>query len=95
MCGRYTNEAELSDIRLAFDVATLELFRDWKPTYNITPGYGPGFEQLFVVGTREGQRALRLGRFWLLPPGYAGPRKGMPTTFNARSEELAQKPLWK
>jgi len=95
MCGRYTNDAELSDIRLAFDVDTLELFRDWKPTYNVTPGYGPGFEQLFVVRTREGKRALRLGRFWLLPPGFAGPRKGMPTTFNARSEELARKPVWK
>ena len=94
MCGRYTNDAELSDIRLAFDVEALELFRDWKPTYNITPSAGPGFEQLFVVQTREGKRALRLGRFWMLPQGLSKPLKGV-TTFNARAEELAKKPLWR
>jgi putative SOS response-associated peptidase YedK len=94
MCGRYTNDAELSDIRLAFDVEALELFRDWKPTYNITPSAGPGFEQLFVVQTREGKRALRLGRFWMIPPGLSKPLKGV-TTFNARAEELTRKSLWK
>ena len=94
MCGRYTNDAELSDIRMAFDVEALELFRDWKPTYNITPSAGPGFEQLFVVQTREGKRALRLGRFWMLPQGLTKPLKGV-TTFNARAEELAKKPLWR
>jgi putative SOS response-associated peptidase YedK len=95
MCGRYTDDAELSDIRLAFDVETVELFRDWKPTYNIAPSYGPGFEQLMVVRTREGKRALRLGRFWMIPPGWSKPLKDLPTTFNARSEEVATKRWWK
>ncbi len=95
MCGRYTDNAELSDVRLTFEVETLELFRDWKPTYNITPSYGPGFEQLIVLSTAEGKRALRLGRFWLIPPGFQQPGKKLPTTFNARAEELAKKPLWR
>lgn len=95
MCGRYTDDAELSEIRLSFDVETVELYRDWKPTYNITPSYGPGFEQLMVVRTREGKRALRLGRFWMIPPGWNKPLKELPTTFNARAEELAGKRWWK
>ena len=95
MCGRYTDDAELNDIRLEFDVETVELFRDWKPTYNISPSYGPGFEQLMVVRTREGKRALRLGRFWMIPPGWHKPLKELPTTFNARSEEVATKRWWK
>jgi putative SOS response-associated peptidase YedK len=95
MCGRYTDDAELNDIRLAFDVDTVELFRDWKPTYNISPSYAPGFEQLMVVRTREGKRALRLGRFWMIPPGWNKPLKELPTTFNARAEEVATKRWWK
>lgn len=95
MCGRYSDTAELTDIRLTFEVKQVELFRDWKPTYNITPSYGPGFEQLIVVATREGERALRLGRFWMIPPSFAKPLNELPTSFNARSEELARKPLWR
>ena len=95
MCGRYSDGAELSDIRLAFDVEELELFRHWKPTYNITPSYGAGFEQPIVIGTKEGKRALRLGRFWLIPPKWPKPLKELPTAFNARAEELAKKPFWR
>lgn len=95
MCGRYTNDAELSDIRLAFDVEQLELYREWKPSYNITPSYGSGTEQLIVVRTKNGARALRLGRFWFIPRGFDRPLKELPTTFNARAEEIANKPLFR
>jgi putative SOS response-associated peptidase YedK len=95
MCGRYSDAAELSDIRLTFEVKQVELFREWKPTYNITPSYGPGFEQLMVVATPEGERALKLGRFWLIPPSWRKPLNELPTSFNARAEELGRKPLWR
>lgn len=95
MCGRYTDNAELSDIRLAFDVDQLELFRDWQPAFNITPSYGPGVEQPFVIRTADGVRRLRLGRFWLIPPSWKQPLKELPTSFNARAEELAKKPFWR
>jgi putative SOS response-associated peptidase YedK len=95
MCGRYSDAAELSDIRLTFEVKQVELFREWKPTYNITPSYGAGFEQLMVVATREGERALRLGRFWMIPPSWQRPLNELPTSFNARAEELAKKPLFR
>jgi putative SOS response-associated peptidase YedK len=95
MCGRYSDGAELNEIRLAFSVDQLELFREWKPTYNITPSYGPGVEQLVVVRTTENRRALRLARFWLIPPSWPKALKELPTSFNARSEEVAQKPFWR
>jgi putative SOS response-associated peptidase YedK len=95
MCGRYSDAAELTDIRLTFEVKQVELFREWKPTYNITPSYRPGFEQLMVVATREGERALRLGRFWMIPPSFGRPLNELLSSFNARGEELAKKPLWR
>jgi len=95
MCGRFTNDAELSDIKLAFGVEQLELYREWKPTYNVTPSYGSGVEQLIVVQTKEGKRSLRLGRFWLIPANWKKPLKELPTAFNARSEELTRRSLWK
>lgn len=96
MCGRYTNRAEFSDIRLHFRVEQLELFRDWRPAYNIAPSFGPGFEQLIVLGRRDGaapslRRVLRLARWWLIPPQWRKPLHQLPTTFNARAEDVATK----
>jgi putative SOS response-associated peptidase YedK len=95
MCGRFSEEAELSEIKLELKVEQLELFREFRPLYNIAPSYGPGNEQLFVVQTRDGKRALRLGRWWMIPHFWSKPLKALPAAFNARAEELAQKPFWR
>jgi len=95
MCGRFSEEAELSEIKLELKIEQLELFREFRPLYNIAPSYGPGSEQLFVVQTRDGQRALRLGRWWMIPHFWSKPLKALPAAFNARAEELAQKPFWR
>jgi putative SOS response-associated peptidase YedK len=95
MCGRFSQEAELSEIKLELKVEQLELFREFRPAYNIAPSYGPGFEQAFVLQTRDGQRAIRLGRWWMIPHFWSKPLKSLPAAFNARSEELSQKPFWR
>jgi putative SOS response-associated peptidase YedK len=95
MCGRFSEEAELSEIRLELKIEQLELFREFRPLYNIAPSRGPGFEQLFVVQTRDGKRALRLGRWWMIPHFWSKPLNVLPATFNARAEDLAQKPMWR
>ena len=95
MCGRFSQEAELSEIKLELKVEQLQLFREFHRQYNIAPSYGPGVEQLFVVQTRDGQRALRLGRWWLIPHFWSKPLKALPAAFNARAEELEQKPFWR
>ncbi len=85
----------MSEIKLELKIEQLELFREFRPAYNIAPSYGPGSEQVFVVKTREGTRALRLGRWWMIPHFWTKPLKALPAAFNARSEELAQKPFWR
>jgi putative SOS response-associated peptidase YedK len=95
MCGRFSQEAELSEIKLELNVERLELFREFRPLYNIAPSYGPGVEQAFVVQTRDAKRALRLGRWWMIPHFWAKPLKSLPSAFNARAEDLEQKPFWR
>jgi putative SOS response-associated peptidase YedK len=95
MCGRFSQEAELSEIKLELKVDQLELFREFRAAYNIAPSHSAGSEQVIVVRTREGKRALRLGRWWMIPHFWSKPLKALPATFNARSEDLLQKPFWR
>jgi len=95
MCGRFSQESELSEIKLELKVEQLEIFREFRPLYNIAPSYRPGTEQAFVVHNREGQRALRLGRWWMIPHFWNKPLKDLPAAFNARAEDLVRKPLWR
>src|SRR3954467_1577437 len=95
MCGRFSQEAEMSEIKLVLQVEQLELFREFRPAYNIAPSYGPGAEQAFVVSDRHGKRALRLGRWWMIPHFWQKPLKSLPAAFNARAEELSQKSFWR
>jgi putative SOS response-associated peptidase YedK len=95
MCGRFSNSASFSEIQIALKVEQLEFFRDWRPTFNICPTYSAGYEQLIVTKTREGKRAIRLGRWWMIPWFWKKPLKSLPTSFNARSDEIQTKPFWR
>ncbi len=95
MCGRYSNHAEFSEIKLIFDAEPFERLGAWKPTYNINPSYGPGFEQLFLVADRAGSRQIRAGRWWMIPWFWKKPLKSLPTSFNARLEDIETKPFWR
>lgn len=95
MCGRYTNQAELNQIRLSLGIDQLELFREWRPTYNIAPSYGRGSEQLIAIRNPRSQIALRLARWWLIPPFHQGALNRLPTSFNARAEDIEHKPFFR
>jgi putative SOS response-associated peptidase YedK len=95
MCGRYSFVASFSDVRLEFQVELLNLFRPWQPAYNITPNYNAGTEQPIVVRSPRGERELRLARWWFIPEHWSRPLKALPTTFNARVEELDEKPFYR
>jgi putative SOS response-associated peptidase YedK len=95
MCGRFSQEAELNEVKLELKVEQLEIFRELQPLYNIAPSYGPGVEQAFVVMNSDGKRALRRGRWWMIPHYWSKPLKALPVAFNARAEDLAQKPFWR
>jgi putative SOS response-associated peptidase YedK len=95
MCGRFSRTAELSEIKLQLNVEQLELLREFTPLYNIAPSYGPGHEQPFVFQSREGNRVLRVGRWWLIPSFWEKPLKQLPSAFNARAEDVTSKPFWR
>lgn len=95
MCGRFSNAASFSDIRVALKIEQLEFFRDWQPTYNVSPTYTAGYEQLIVTRTREGKRAVRLARWWMIPRFWSKSLKALPTSFNARAEDIATRPFWR
>jgi putative SOS response-associated peptidase YedK len=92
MCGRYSlAPAEFSQLRLTFQVeAKLEL----SARYNIAPTWSPGHEPPIVFETQQGGRQLALARWWMIPERWARPLSALPAAFNARSEELGQKPFW-
>ena len=85
MCGRFSQEAELSEIKLELEVEQLELLREFRPLYNIAPSHGSGFEQAFVMQTGDGQRALRLGRWWMIPHFWSKHGRDA-ATFTARAK---------
>jgi putative SOS response-associated peptidase YedK len=95
MCGRYTQNAELSEVALELNVQRLELMREWQPKLNIAPAYGAGSEQPFVLRGKDDRRVLRLGRWWFIPHFWQKPLKELPAAFNARAEDLASKPYWR
>jgi putative SOS response-associated peptidase YedK len=95
MCGRFTVEDEIYEIRIAVSAQFEQLFRAWQPTFNIAPSAGPGHEQLIAVIAADGSRFLKLARWWFIPTGWNKPLSQLPTSFNARAEDIAKKPLWR
>jgi putative SOS response-associated peptidase YedK len=94
VCGRYTDDAEFSDIRVRFEIAKEQLFRVWQPSYNICPTHAPGFEQLFVRSDGKA-RSAHLGRWWMIPGFWRKPLQSLPASFNARADEMGSKPFWR
>jgi putative SOS response-associated peptidase YedK len=95
MCGRFSVYGEISDIRMNVGAQVELLFRPWTPRYNVSPSAGPGHEQLIALTDRAGQRVLKLARWWFIPRNWSKPLNQLPTTFNARAEDVPSKPIWK
>jgi putative SOS response-associated peptidase YedK len=93
MCGRYSLAPdEFSQIQLEFRVeAKLELAR----RYNIAPTWAPGYEPPIVFTNGDGGVELGLARWWMIPASWARPLEALPTSFNARAEELDRRRFWK
>ncbi|HKY34680.1 MAG TPA: SOS response-associated peptidase [Polyangiaceae bacterium] len=95
MCGRFSRTAEFSEIKVELNVERLELPGEFTPLYNVAPSHGAGHEQPFVFQSREGERVMRLGRWWMIPSFWSKPLKHLPAAFNARAEDVASKPFWR
>jgi len=91
MCGRialYSDTPRLA--RLLEAGLDPELVDGLEPRWNV----GPTSEILGVSENDRGQRTMRAYRWGLVPPGARDPA-AIRTTFNARAETLATKPLFR
>lgn len=93
MCGRYSlNQTEFSEIQLEFQLPSVEA--TMLPRFNIAPSSAAGHEPPIVLADPNGERRLKLARWWLIPSSWQRPLRYLPTTFNARAEELGSKRFW-
>jgi putative SOS response-associated peptidase YedK len=95
MCGRFTVTDEIYEIRIAVSAQFEQLFRPWRPTFNVAPSAAPGHEQLIAITAADGSRVLKLARWWFIPSTWNKPLNQLPTLFNARAEDLGNRPTWR
>ena len=74
MCGRYSIALGFVELGDEFEVEVVDFFRDWRPTYNITPNFRGGTEQPIIVRSEEGIRQACLARWWFIPEDWAAAR---------------------
>lgn len=88
MCGRFSFAPPIDLIAETFQIADVpwELYR---PRYNIGPG-----QLLMVITNDGGERRVHLWK-WGLIPSWAKDAKLTYSTFNARSETVFDKPMFR
>ncbi|WP_026060088.1 SOS response-associated peptidase [Pseudaminobacter salicylatoxidans] len=89
MCGRFTRFHTWPDIHRMYRLTDSERGRNTEARYNIAPTEGV----LFVTAGDGDFQSVRTGIWWLTP-FWAKERPKFPT-FNARSEEAADKPAFR
>jgi putative SOS response-associated peptidase YedK len=96
MCGRFTKMytwAELYALyMLTFDdtSAAPSPRSNLQPRYNICPT-----TQIDIIRDRNGRPELVQARWGLIPSWWKKPLKELPATFNARSDTVHQKPMFR
>ena len=88
MCGRFTQNYTWSEIH-----AALSLFmpaRNLQPRYNVTPT-----DTVDVVRSGADGRDLVQMRWGLIPSWWKKPTREVPSTFNARSDTVDSKPMFR
>jgi len=88
MCGRFTQNYTWAEIRDAMDLRGVP--RNLRPRYNIAPT-----TTVDVVRTSEDGRELVPMRWGLIPSWWKKTAKEVPSTFNARAETVADKPMFR
>jgi putative SOS response-associated peptidase YedK len=89
MCGRYAMSVKTEEIEEIFDIR-LPTHVPWEPSYNVAPTQ----KAPVVALDAEGERALRLHR-WGLVPRWAKDASIGARAINARSDSLSEKPMFR
>jgi putative SOS response-associated peptidase YedK len=88
MCGRFTQDYTWAEIAAALDLCGRP--RNLRPRYNIAPT-----TTVYAVRTGAEGRELVPMRWGLIPSWWKKTAKEVPSTFNARAETVAAKPMFR
>ncbi len=88
MCGRFTQAYTWAEIDAFLSLTGPA--RNLRPRYNISPT-----TQIDVFRLSEGGRELVPMRWGLIPGSWRKPLADLPSTFNARAETVAEKPMFR
>lgn len=88
MCGRFTQSYTWADVHAFLSVIGPP--RNLRPRYNIAPT-----TRIDVARDAAGGRELVAMRWGLIPAWWKKPLKELPSTFNARAETVAEKPMFR
>ena len=89
MCGRITSKVSPQDLQEFFDVVRFADSIDWAPRYNVAPTT----QMICVKSAPDGREAFPAR--WGLIPSWAKDLKIAASTFNARSDTVATKPMFR
>jgi putative SOS response-associated peptidase YedK len=88
VCGRFTQAYTWRELVELYGLT--QPARNLEPHYNIAPT-----DTVEVVAQRDGKRELASMRWGLIPWWWKRPLKELPSTFNARAETVATKPMFR
>ncbi|MGE4172760.1 MAG: SOS response-associated peptidase [Methylocystis sp.] len=88
MCGRFTQHLSWEELRRLADLIGQP--RNLAPRYNIAPT-----TQIEVIRPAAAGNELVPMRWGLLPSWWKKPLSELPSTFNARAETVAEKPMFR
>lgn len=88
MCGRFTQEYSWAEVHEAYQLVRP---RNLQAGYNLAPTD----EIDIVVADSNGDHDLIRARWGLIPYWWKKPLKQLPATFNARSDSVADKPMFR
>ncbi|KAB0573364.1 SOS response-associated peptidase [Brucella pituitosa] len=89
MCGRFTQTYTWAEIHAMYSLIPATP-RNIQPRYNIAPT-----TQVGVITQDGDDLTYSEMRWWLVPSWWSKDLKSVPATFNARSEDIASKPMFR
>ncbi len=93
MCGRFAMDDTVNELIAEFVLTTGREPQEWTPSWNIAPT--DDIPVLFSSRREEGtENRFQVG-YWSLVPSFSTTLKLGYPTFNARAEDIAEKPLWR
>src|SRR5690625_2009259 len=90
MCGRFTQTYSWPELHALYAIHDPPLRANLEPRYNIAPT-----QEIDILLPQAGGPFLTRARWGLVPQWWKKPLRELPSTFNARAETLAERPMFR